>query len=145
MARPVWTPTDAQRRQAETMAAYGIPEADIARVLGVSKPTLRKHCGTELDTGATRANSKVADFLFYGICGGTGKPAFKDERARVTAAIFWMKTRGGWSETSTHKHTGAANGDPIEVEVVTVRERLTRRIARIAAAGTTGGVFETDE
>ena len=66
MARPVWTPTDAQRRQAETMAAYGIPEADIARVLGVSKPTLRKHCGTELDTGATRANSKVADFLFYG-------------------------------------------------------------------------------
>src|SRR4051812_16688649 len=51
MARPVWTPTDAQRRQAETMAAYGIPEADIARVLGVSKPTLRKHCGTELDQG----------------------------------------------------------------------------------------------
>src|SRR5207248_6214892 len=39
---------------AETMAAYGIPEADIARVLGVSKPTLRKHCGTELGTGATR-------------------------------------------------------------------------------------------
>jgi hypothetical protein len=36
MARPVWTPTDAQRRQAEMMAAYGIPEADIARVLGVS-------------------------------------------------------------------------------------------------------------
>ena len=88
MARPVWTPTDAQRRQAETMAAYGIPEADIARVLGVSKPTLRKHCGTELDTGATRANSKVADFLFYGICGGTSKPAFKNERARVTAAAI---------------------------------------------------------
>src|SRR6202043_1831130 len=128
---------DAQRGKAETMAAYGIPEADIARVLGVSKPTLRKHCGTELDAGATRANSKVADFLFYGICGGTSKPAFKDERARVTAAIFWMKTRGGWSETSTHKHTGVANGDPIEVEVVTVRERLTRRIARIAAASTT--------
>ena len=52
---------------------------------------------------------------------------------------------GGWSETSTHKHTGAANGDPIEVEVVTVRERLTRRIARIAAARTTCGVPETDE
>ena len=77
MARPVWTPTDPQRRQAETLAAYGIPEAEIARVLGVSKPTLRKHCGTELDTGATRANSKVADFLFYGICGGKIKPAPK--------------------------------------------------------------------
>ena len=33
----------------------------------------------------------------------------------------------------------------IEVEVVSVRERLTRRIARIAAARTTGGVPETDE
>ena len=132
-------------RAGGSFGKYRIPEADIARVLGVSKPTLRKHCGTEFDTGATRANSKVADFLFYGICGGTGKPAFKDERARVTAAIFWMKTRGGWSETSTHKHTGVANGDPIEVEVVTVRERLTRRIARIAAARTTGGVPETDE
>src|ERR1700719_4068156 len=145
MARPVWTPTDAQRRQAETMAAYGIPEADIARVLGVSKPTLRKHCGTELDTGATRANSKVADVLFYGICGGTGKPAFKDERARVTAAIFWMKRRARWSETSTHKHTGVGNGDRIGVEFGTVRDRLMRRIPRIAAATTTRGVPETDE
>jgi hypothetical protein len=87
MARPVWTPTDAQRRQAETMAAYGIPEADIARVLGVSKPTLRKHCGTELDTSATRANSKVADFLFYGICGGTGKPAFKNGASRARNSV----------------------------------------------------------
>src|SRR5437588_9234443 len=98
MARPVWTPTDPQRRQAETMAAYGIPEADIARVLGVSKPTLRKALRYRARHGWHQANSKVADFLFYGICGGTGKPAFKDERARVTAAIFWMKTRGGWSE-----------------------------------------------
>jgi ParB-like chromosome segregation protein Spo0J len=32
-----------------------------------------------------------------------------------------------------------------DVEVVSVRERLTRRIARIAAARTTGGVPETDE
>src|SRR5947207_439823 len=122
MARPVWTPTDAQRRQAETMAAYGIPEADIARVLGVSKPTLRKHCGTELDTGGTRANSKVADFLCCGICGVAGKPAVEGECGWVAGAIFWMKARGGWGETSTHKHTGAANGVPIEVEVVTVRE-----------------------
>src|SRR6201987_6029639 len=57
-----WPPPPGGGGKAETMAAYGIPEADIARVLGVSKPTLRKHCGTELDTGATRANSKVADF-----------------------------------------------------------------------------------
>jgi hypothetical protein len=121
--------------QAKSGAAY---------VLLTTTTTLRSRSSL-VGRCATRANSKVADFLFNGICGGTGKPAFKDERARVTAAIFWMKTRGGWSETSTHKHTGVANGDPIEVEVGTVRERLMRRIARIAAAGTTGGVPETDE
>src|SRR5580693_8313898 len=142
MARPVWTPTDAQRRQAETMAAYGIPEADIARVLGVSKPTLRKHCGTELDTGATRANSKVADFLFYGICGGTSKPAFKDERARVTAAIFWMKTRGGWSETSTHKHTGVANGDDDRADWREAWALFPGSVAYIWHAGTKAGIVQ---
>src|ERR1700731_4782443 len=41
------------------MAAYGIPEADIARVLGVSKPTLRKHCGIELDTGGADEPERV--------------------------------------------------------------------------------------
>jgi hypothetical protein len=56
-----------------------------------------------------------------------------------------MKTRGGWSETRTHRHTGVANGDPIEVEVGPARERFMLRIARIAAARTTGGVSETDE
>ena len=71
------------------MAAYGIPEADIARVLGVSKPTLRKHCGTELDTGATRANSKVADFLFYGICGGTG-----NRHSKTSAPVSLPRSSG---------------------------------------------------
>ena len=51
MARPVWTPTDAQRRQAETMAAYGIPEADIPRVLGVSKPYIRGTVMARLSSG----------------------------------------------------------------------------------------------
>src|SRR5260370_39009440 len=101
MARPIWTPTDAQRRQAETMAAYGIPEADIARVLGVSKPTLRKHCGTELDKGSTRPNSKVADCLFYVICVGTSKPAFTDSGDRSSAGIFCMHNRCGCMKTTT--------------------------------------------
>ena len=66
MARPVWTPTDAQRRQAETMAAYGIPEADIARVLGVSKPTLRKQPYCEglrhgIDRGYAFPSSTIYD------------------------------------------------------------------------------------
>ena len=34
------------------MAAYGVPEADIARVIGIDPKTLRKHYRGELDIGA---------------------------------------------------------------------------------------------
>jgi len=56
---------------------------------------------------ATRANSKVADFLFYGICGCTGKPAFKDERARVTARdLLDEDARRLERNQPPNKHTG---------------------------------------
>jgi hypothetical protein len=94
------------------------------------------------------AGAPVRQLLLVEALGHTRVPFARhrpDHRAGVKLATVWMKTRGGWSETSTHKHTGTANGYPIEVDVVTVRERLTRRIARIAAARTTGDVPETDE
>jgi len=83
-------PTAEQRRQVEAMSAYGIPELDIARVIGVDRMTLRKHYRDELDLGHVKANAKVADNLFK-IATGTGREA-------VTAAIFWLKVRAGWSE-----------------------------------------------
>jgi hypothetical protein len=49
--RPIWRPTQAERRQVVTMAIAGARQTDIAKALGVSSPTLRKHCATELDTG----------------------------------------------------------------------------------------------
>ena len=42
------------------MAAYGIPEIDIAMVVGVDAKTLRKHYRDELDMGETKANAQVA-------------------------------------------------------------------------------------
>jgi hypothetical protein len=83
-------PTAEQRKQVEAMAGYGIPHDDIARVLSISKPTLQKHYRDELDTGHVKANAKVADNLFK-IATGQGREA-------VTAAIFWLKVRAGWSE-----------------------------------------------
>lgn len=82
--------SDEHRKMVEAMAAYGIPEDDIARVLKIDPKTLRKHYPDELDTGHTVANFKVAQNL-YKIATGAGREA-------VTAAIFWMKTRAGWSE-----------------------------------------------
>jgi len=84
-------PDPTTRRQVEAMAAYGVPEADIARVLAVDAKTLRKHYREELDTGHVKATAKVAEFLF--------RKATTDGPQCVTAAIFWMKTRGGWRET----------------------------------------------
>ena len=48
MGRRAHKPDPAQRRQVEAMAAYGIPEYDIARVLAVDPKTLRKHYRDEL-------------------------------------------------------------------------------------------------
>ena len=72
------------------MAGYGIPETDIARVLGIDPKTLRKHYRDELDTGHIKANAKVAESLFRKALGNTPQA--------VTAAIFWLKCRAGWRE-----------------------------------------------
>jgi hypothetical protein len=99
--RPPWQPTEAVRRQVQAMHTFGIPEDTIALVLGVGAKALRRHCRVELDTGLAKANAAVAEFLFSGIVGLPGKPAFQDERNRILAAFFWLKTRAGWKETST--------------------------------------------
>src|SRR4051812_49884263 len=78
------------------MAAYGIPETDISRTVGVDAKTLRKHYRDELDLGETKANAQVAGVLFNSARGGN-----------VTAQIFWLKTRARWREAPTEvRHSG---------------------------------------
>jgi len=97
MGRRAHKPDPAQRQQVEAMAAYGIPEIDIAAVVGVDPKTLRKHYRDELDLGETKANAQVAGFLFSAARNGN-----------VTAQIFWLKTRAGWRETPMElRHSGA--------------------------------------
>jgi hypothetical protein len=97
MGRRAHKPDPAQRRQVEAMAAYGIPEDDIARVLSVDPKTLRKHYREELDLGETKANAQVAGYLFNAAKNGN-----------VTAQIFWLKTRAKWRETPLEvKHSGS--------------------------------------
>ena len=97
MGRRAHKPDPAQRRQVETMSAYGIPEAEIALVIGIDPKTLRKHYRDELDLAQTKANAQVAGFLFNSARNGN-----------VTAQIFWLKTRAGWKEQpSEHRHLAA--------------------------------------
>ncbi len=102
-------PTDEDREMVEAMAAFGVPQADIAKVLRLSENTLRKHYPDELEMGSTKATTKVAANLFK-MATGSGREA-------VTAAIFWMKTRAGWKETSVHEHTGK-DGTPLAPTIV---------------------------
>jgi hypothetical protein len=82
-------PTAKDRRMVEALAAC-VPQEDVATVMGIDEKTLRLHYRPELDRALIIANSKVAGNLYKIAC-GTGREA-------VTAAIFWLKTRAGWSE-----------------------------------------------
>jgi hypothetical protein len=97
MGRRAHKPDPLQRRQVKAMAAYGIPEFDIARVVGVDPKTLRKHYRDELDLGETKANAQVAGYLYNAAKSGN-----------VTAQIFWLKTRAKWRETPVElRHSGS--------------------------------------
>jgi len=108
MGRPAHKANTHSRRQVEAMAGFGIPEVDVARVLAIDPKTLRRHYRKELDTGHVRANAKVAENLY--------RKATGEGREAVLAAIFWLKARGGWKETSVQQHTGA-NAEPIQVVI----------------------------
>ena len=95
MGRPAHSPEPAGRRQVEAMSAYGVPEVDVARVLGIDPKTLRKHYRDELDTGSIKANSRMAENLY--------RKAMGDGPQAVTATIFWLKTRAQWKETTVQE------------------------------------------
>lgn len=65
MPRPALQPTDEERKLAKSLAAYGVRQADIARVLSIrSVKTLRKHFRKELDQGEREGYAKVQQTFF---------------------------------------------------------------------------------
>jgi hypothetical protein len=96
MRGSLWQPTDLDRRVCAAMAAYGTPQVEIARALGISDRSLRKHLSVELASGCAMASADVAMFLLGAIVGTESQPAFEDEHDRMIAAIFWLRCRGGW-------------------------------------------------
>ena len=122
MARPAHQPDPLTRRQVEALAGYGVPETDIAGVVGIDPKTLRKHYRGELDHGHVKANAKVAENLF--------RKATGEGREAVTAAIFWLKTRAGWRETNVHEVSGRGGGPIVTIEG-SAHEIIEARLAEI--------------
>lgn len=85
-----FVPTKEQQDLAETLSGYGIPQADIARLLRVSLQTLHRYFRDELDIGMAKANGAVAANMF--------KMATGDGPHAGRMAIFWAKARMGWRE-----------------------------------------------
>ncbi|MEO1105595.1 MAG: hypothetical protein AAFW98_17975 [Pseudomonadota bacterium] len=97
--RPPYQRDDHTARQVEAMAGYGIPLAQIAKVIEICENTMRKYYLDEIELGAVKANAKVIESLF--------RKATGDGHGAVTAAIFWAKTRCGWKETTVNEHSHA--------------------------------------
>jgi hypothetical protein len=102
--QPAYVATDKDRKVVEAMIAYGIPQLEVARAIGIGLSTLTKYYRDEVDRAATQANAKVIGNLF--------KQATKDDFKAIPAAIFWAKTRLQWRETNRHEHVGS-DGGPI--------------------------------
>ena len=95
MARTAFVVIDVLREKVRHLAGLGVPQDDIARIIGCAPKTLRQRCRDELNRGVAEANATISGSLFGAAKGGN-----------VTAQIFWLKTRARWRE-------GSAAGDPV--------------------------------
>ena len=120
MAMPRYEPSEEQRRVVKTMAAYGIPQDAIAKVVQCSEPTLRRAYRHELDTAVHEANARVAQCLYQQAT----------TPGNVAASIFWLKARAGWREKQAVEIQGQA---AVRVEVVDIVTGVPRSAGAITS------------
>jgi hypothetical protein len=116
MPRRPHEPSDEVRRQVEELSGRGVPQVDIAKLVGVSVPVLHREYRSELDLGMAKANALVAGRLL----GMTEHD--------VRAAIFWAKCRLGFSERHQVEITGPEGG-PVQIDAVTAVGALMTQLA----------------
>jgi hypothetical protein len=102
-------PTPQLQKKVKQHASLGVTHEDIARLMGISKPTLEKHYRPQLDTAILELNTAVIGKL------ASAATSREHTGPTITAAIFWAKTRLGWKETVVQQHTGHNDG-PVEFE-----------------------------
>jgi hypothetical protein len=120
MGRPPHQPDPASRRLVEHHAAIGTLHQTIAKLLQISLNTMKKFYAEELELGLARANAVVSGTLFT-----------EAKKGNITAAIFWMKTRGGWRETARVEHSGNTS---VEVRQLDTTRLSDTSLAELMAA-----------
>jgi DNA-binding CsgD family transcriptional regulator len=85
--QPAFVPTPNQRETVKVMVAAGIQQLHIAVLLGISRPTLRKHFRHEIDLGTAQITPVVLAAHLKLI-----------EAGDMRAIEWWEKARMGWTE-----------------------------------------------
>lgn len=89
---PAHEPTLPTRNLVMLGLAMGQTHAQIARLVGIGLPTLQKHYAEELEDGGQKILASIA--------GNLARIAQDPNHPKcVTAAIFWLKTKGGFRES----------------------------------------------
>lgn len=89
--RPAHVPTDESRRMVEVLAGYGVTQLEIAHVVGVSAPTLRRAYREELDRGLAVHAKLIGNLL---------RLADGRDGTALRAIMFSLRCRFGWREAS---------------------------------------------
>jgi hypothetical protein len=137
MSRKLFEPTSDQRNQVKIMVGLGIPQDKICLTIinpetgkPLSKPTLERSFKREIEIGATEMHTLVGNMIVNTILGrkpAIGEP-IKNDQSRITAAIFYAKTKMGWKDTTILEHT-ARDGAPLQITAVTVFAQMIERLA----------------
>nr|WP_026203798.1 hypothetical protein [Rhizobium giardinii] len=77
------------RRLVQVLAAQGVPQREICRVLEIDEKTLRRHFRHELDIGSAKLEAALVLHL-YQLAGGGDDVALR-------AIKFALQARFGWS------------------------------------------------
>jgi len=130
--RPKWVPSAEDINKAETYAKAGLTEEQIAHALGICYDTLNNKKKEYVEFSEAIKRGKA---LGIGIVASELMKLCVKE-GNVTAMIFFLKTRAGWTETQVNKndntHSGK-NGQPIQysVEVTAHNEHWRDRLGDI--------------
>jgi len=109
MARKAFVVTDATREKVRYLAGVGVPQDDIAKIIGCAPKTLRKRLRDELDRGVAEANATISGYLFAAAKAGN-----------IAAIIFWLKTRAHWRERAAPDASILGTGPEANSNVVLV-------------------------
>lgn len=86
-------PTDESRKMIANMSSYGLDVLMVAKLSGISPPTLYKYYRHELTTSAAKKDLAVLQSAFLKAVGG---PEQNWEKADAAQQRWWIGARQGW-------------------------------------------------